>query len=46
MSNNIYEIHLVVRETQEEARKKARQNPAQAMVTGKMNMADVAAARG
>jgi uncharacterized protein (DUF58 family) len=46
MSNNIYEIHLVVRETQEEARKKARQNLAQAMVTGKMNMADVAAARG
>ena len=47
MTENIQEIHLVVRENQREAQKKARQNIMRAAITGKsMDMADVAMARG
>jgi hypothetical protein len=47
MTENIQEIHLVVRENQREDQKRARQNIMRAAVTGKaMDMADVAQARG
>ena len=47
MTENIQEIHLVVRENQREDQKRARQNIMRAAVTGKaMDMADVATARG
>ncbi|VAW39339.1 hypothetical protein MNBD_CHLOROFLEXI01-2290, partial [hydrothermal vent metagenome] len=47
MTENIQEIHLVVRENQKEAQKKARQNIMRAAATGgTMDMADVATARG
>ena len=47
MTENIQEIHLVVRENQKEAQKQARQNIMRAAMTGRaMSMADVATARG
>jgi uncharacterized protein (DUF58 family) len=46
MSHNIFEIHLTVRESQKNLRQKARENVARAMLTGRVDMADVAAARG
>jgi uncharacterized protein (DUF58 family) len=47
VTENIQEIHLVVRENQKEAQKKARQNIMRAAATGgTMEMADVATARG
>ncbi|RMG99918.1 MAG: DUF58 domain-containing protein [Chloroflexi bacterium] len=47
MSQNYHEIHLIVRENQRTARRKARQQMIQAALTGKgVNMADVARARG
>ncbi len=47
MAENIYEVQLLAREAQQEARKQARQNLMRAAVSGRgMNMADVAQARG
>ena len=47
MTHNIHDVHLVVRENQAAARKKARENLWRAAVTGKgLDMADVARARG
>lgn len=47
MTENIQEIHLVVRENQKEAQKQARQNIMRAAMTGRaMSMVDVAQARG
>lgn len=47
MAENIYEVQLLAREAQQEARKQARQNLMRAALSGRgMNMADVAQARG
>ena len=46
MTENIREIHLVVRENQQEAQKQARQNVMRTALTGQVNMADIAKARG
>lgn len=46
MSHNILEVHLIVRESQKDPRQQARENIARAMLTGQVDMADVAAARG
>ncbi|HEX6386465.1 MAG TPA: DUF58 domain-containing protein [Anaerolineae bacterium] len=47
MTQNIHDIHLVVRENEAQARRKARENLWRAAVTGKgIDMADVAKARG
>ncbi|MAU00089.1 MAG: hypothetical protein CL608_23355 [Anaerolineaceae bacterium] len=46
MTENIQEIHLVVRENQQEAQKQARQNVMRTALTGQVNMADIAQARG
>jgi uncharacterized protein (DUF58 family) len=40
------EVHLVVRESQNDPRQQARENLARAMLTGRVDMADVATARG
>jgi hypothetical protein len=45
MSHNL-EVHLVVRESQNDPRQQARENLARAMLTGRVDMADVATARG
>ncbi len=47
MTENLQEVHLVVRENQKEAQKKARENIMRAAITGRaMDMGDVATARG
>lgn len=45
MSYN-FDVHLAVRESQQDPRRQAQENLARAMLTGRVDMADVAAARG
>lgn len=46
MNHNVQEFHVIVRESQKEAQKKARESLAASAVTGKVSMDDIATARG